>query len=162
MRRHRFHGAPERFEVVADLIASEYGETVRYVADVAGGRGALARLLRKSYNYEAEVVDSRGYTLTGVPSRAEEFTAELAPYYDLIVGLHPDGATREVARAARQRRAVLIPCCNFWDPDRRLGGDELISSIADWYERHEIRYRLRKLAFRGPKNVALISEPPAA
>jgi len=67
--RHRFHGDPERFAVVARFIHERYGSGVRYIADVAGGQGMLARILRKKYNYDCEVVDPRGWTLRGVPSR---------------------------------------------------------------------------------------------
>ena len=47
-RGHRFHGDPQRFEVVADFIAETFGRNIDYIADVAGGRGMLTRILRKS------------------------------------------------------------------------------------------------------------------
>ena len=56
-RRHRFHGDPRRFEVLASFVDERCGNSVRYVADVAGGRGMLRRILNKKYNYECEVVD---------------------------------------------------------------------------------------------------------
>ena len=61
---------------------------MQYIADVAGGQGMLSRILRKKDNYDCEVVDPRGYVLKGVPNRAEEFDAETADYYDLVIGLH--------------------------------------------------------------------------
>jgi hypothetical protein len=73
MNRHRFHGDPARFEVLADFIADRYWHSVRYVADVAGGQGMLARILSKKYHYECEVVDPRGWALTGVAHRPAEF-----------------------------------------------------------------------------------------
>ena len=57
--RHRFHGDPERFDVLASFIDLRFGKTVRYLADVAGGQGMLTRILRKRYNYDCEVVDPR-------------------------------------------------------------------------------------------------------
>ena len=92
MTRHRFHGDPRRFEVLAEYIADRYGRSVEYIADVAGGRGMLARILSKKYNYTCEVVDPRGWVLKGVESRQEEFDPQLAAYCDLVVGLHPDEA----------------------------------------------------------------------
>jgi hypothetical protein len=65
--------APERFDVVARYINNRYGNSVRYIADVAGGQGVLTRLQNKKYNYVCEVVDPRGWTLKGVPSRQEVF-----------------------------------------------------------------------------------------
>ena len=83
-RRHRFHGDPDRFEVVAEFFSNEYGTNIRYIADVAGGQGMLYRLLRKKYNYDCEVVDPRGWTLKGVPNQSTQFDASIADYYDLL------------------------------------------------------------------------------
>ena len=157
--QHRFHGAPERFEVVAEFIYDRYGTRVRYIADVAGGQGMLCRVLRKKYNCECEVVDPRGWTLKGVPGRAAELDRSLAAYYDLIVGLHPDEATRAVAQAALVRPAILIPCCNFWS-EEKLGRDELVEAIAHYYREHGVSFERVEFSFKGPKNVGLVSEPP--
>ena len=157
--RHRFHGDPRRFEVVAQFIYDRYGGSIQYIADIAGGRGMLCRILRKKYNYDCEVIDPRGWTLRGVPSRTMELESAMASYYDLIVGLHPDEATRPVAQAALVRPAVLIPCCNFWS-DEKLGRDELIEAIESFYREHGVRFERVVFAFKGPKNVGLVSEPP--
>src|ERR1700760_2773727 len=102
-RQHKFHGSPERFDVIAEFIYERYGNRVRYIADVAGGQGMLARILHKKYNYEAEVIDPRGWVLKNVPNRVEEFGPSMASYYDLIVGLHLDEATRAVAQSGLVR-----------------------------------------------------------
>ena len=158
-QRHRFHGDPRRFEVVAEFIYDRYGRSVRYIADVAGGQGMLCRILRKKYNYDCEVVDPRGWTLKGVPGRAVALVPSEADYYDLIVGLHPDEATRSVVQAALVRPAILIPCCNFWS-DEKLGRDELIEAIEGYYTKHGVRFERVTFPFRGPKNIGLVSEPP--
>src|SRR5262247_3006026 len=113
MTRHRFHGDPARFEVVARFIAERFPH-VRYIADVAGGQGMLTRILRKKFGLEAEVIDPRGWTLKGVPGRAENYDAAAADYYDLVVGLHPDEALRAVVESASRTPVLVIPCCNFW------------------------------------------------
>src|SRR5438309_1265876 len=110
--RHRFHGDPERFDVVASFVADRYGRTVRHIADVAGGQGMLARVLTKKHGYRVEVVDPRGWTLRGVASQTETFAPDDASFYDLIIGLHPDEATRAVVHAAIVRPVVVVPCCN--------------------------------------------------
>lgn len=145
---------------MADYIHARYGASVHYIADVAGGQGLLTRLLRKKYNYEAELIDPRGWCLRGVPNRPEPFSSSLAPYYDLIVGLHPDEATRAVAEAALVRPAIVVPCCNFWS-ETKLGRDELVEAIAAYYRQHGVRYERIPLGFKGPKNIGLVSEPPA-
>ena len=158
-QQHRFHGDPQRFDVLAAFIADRYGRSIRYIADVAGGQGMLSRLLNKRFNYESEVVDPRGWALRGVPHRAEMFRAEIADYYDLVVGLHADQATRPVAEAARVRPVILVPCCNFWSAEK-LGQDELLSAIEAFYTDQGIRFERVRFAFRGPKNVGVVSEPP--
>jgi hypothetical protein len=158
-QQHRLHGDPQRFDVLADYIAERFGNGVQSIADVAGGQGLLARLLRKRGNYDCEVIDPRGWTLTGVRARQEEFDPAMAPYYDLIVGLHPDEALRAVALAALLRPVVLIPCCNFWS-EQKLGRDELLAAIEEYYSGEHVRYERVAFGFRGPKNIGLVSRPP--
>lgn len=160
MSRHRFHGDPERFAVLADFIADRYWRSVTYIADVAGGQGMLARILTKKYNYACEVIDPRVNVLKGVKSRACEFDVSLASYYDLVIGLHPDEATRAVAEAARIRPAIVVPCCNFWS-EERLGQEELLQAIEAYYNEHGVIYERVTFAFKGPKNIGLVSTPPA-
>lgn len=157
--QHRCHGDPERFDVVAEFISHTFASNVHYIADIAGGQGLLARLLNKHYNYHAEVIDPRGHTLTGVPSRAETFQPEMALFYDLVVGLHPDEATRAVAGAALYRPTIMVPCCNFW-AEEKLGRDELVDAIAAWYAAQGIGYERVVFGFNGPKNIGLVTMPP--
>ena len=158
MSRHRFHGDPTRFQAVASFICDRYGSTVRTIADVAGGQGMLCRILRKKYNYECEVVDSRGWVLRGVPTRKEDFVPSMADYYDLVIGLHPDEAARPVAEAARIRPAVLIPCCNCWSKEK-LGRDELPEAIEGYCRQHRVEFHRVTFPFKGPKNIGIVSEP---
>ena len=157
-KQHPVYGDPQRFEVVADFIASRYGNTIHSVADVAGGKGILTRLLTKKKNFECDLIDPRRTVLKGIAHRPEQFDPDMADYYDLLVGLHPDGALRQLGEAARIRPAVIIPCCNFWDEHRR-GQYELLTAIEDFYRRHSIRFERIELDFKGPKNIALVSEP---
>jgi hypothetical protein len=158
---HRVHGSPERFEVLAAFVADRFGRAVRYIADVAGGQGSLTRILRKKYNYECEVVDPRGWVLRGVSNREMEFDPENASFYDLVLGLHPDQATRAVAEAALVRPTIMVPCCNFWDRERKLGAWPLLHSIQDFYKEHGVTYECVTFDFKGPKNIGLVTEPPA-
>jgi len=161
MSRHRFHGDPERFTILADYIAEHYWRDIRYIADVAGGQGMLARILTKKYNYTCEVIDPREYILKGVTNQARAFHSALAAYYDLVVGLHPDEATRAVAQAALMRPTILIPCCNFWSSEK-LGQEELLQAIEQFYQQQGVQYERVIFPFKGPKNIGLVSEPPAS
>ncbi|MGH3254937.1 MAG: hypothetical protein ACRDOU_05920 [Streptosporangiaceae bacterium] len=145
--------------MTADFIAARFPQA-RTAADVAGGQGMLARRLRKRHNIECDVVDPRGWVLRGVPSRAEEYRAEMAGFYDVIIGLHPDAALREVVSSARVRPVVVVPCCNFWLRDAKLGRDELLDAI----EKHHAAYGTSERVvpgFRGPHNRALVLRPAA-
>jgi hypothetical protein len=159
--RHRFHGDPERFAVLADFVANRYWRNITYIADVAGGQGMLTRILMKKYNYDCEVVDPRVHVLKGVKSQACAFDAKLAPYYDLIIGLHPDEATRAVAEAALVRPTILVPCCNFWS-EAKLGQEELLQAIELYYCEQGVVFERVTLPFKGPKNIGLVSEPPSS
>src|SRR4051812_3079115 len=75
--RHRFHGDPDRFDVVADFVAARFPDA-RTAADVAGGQGMLARCLSKRHNIECDVIDPRGWVLRGVSSRPEEYVSTMA------------------------------------------------------------------------------------
>lgn len=158
-QRHRFHGDASRFDVVATFIYNRYGANIQYIADVAGGQGMLCRILSKKYNYVCEVVDPRGWTLKGVSNLSTEFDPSFASYYDLIIGLHPDEATRAVASAALIRPAILIPCCNFWS-EEKLGRDALVQAIEVYYQEHRVKFEKIAFGFKGPKNIGLVSEPP--
>lgn len=146
--------------VTADFVAEHFPD-VRYVADVAGGQGMLARLLSKRYNIDCEVVDPRGRTLKGVGGRAVEYTSDLADYYDLVIGLHPDAALREVVASAVRVPALVVPCCNFWDRSARLGRAALIMTISRHHRAIGGLAQRVELGFAGPMNHGLILHPPA-
>jgi hypothetical protein len=158
MTRHRFHGDPARFEVVAHFIAERFPDA-RYIADVAGGQGMLTRILRKRFGFEAEVIDPRGWALKGVPARAEVYTPAMADYYDLVVGLHPDQALRSVVESAGKVAVLVVPCCNFWTRHSRLGRDELIEQISEFHQSVGGVSERITLAFSGPANHGLILRP---
>lgn len=157
--QHRFHGGPERFEIVAEFVAETFGTSVNYIADVAGGQGMLSRMLNKKYNYDSEVIDPRFHGLKGISRQATEYDAAMATYYDVIIGLHPDEATRPVAESALVRPVLIIPCCNFWS-EQKLGRDELVEAIEQYYIRYDVRFERVTFPFKGPKNIGLVSWPP--
>ena len=158
IRGHKFHGDPKRFEIIADFILERYGNKVKYIADVAGGQGMLTKMLNKN-GYESEVIDPRGWTLKGVPARTEEYKSDMADYYDLIIGLHPDEAIREVVQSARIRPVLVVSCCNFWDKSKKLGRDALLNAIEEYYRENNIKYERVIFDFKGPQNIGLLSAP---
>ncbi len=157
MAAHRFHGDPARFEEVADFITNTFRGKVKYVADVAGGQGMLSRMLNKK-GFEAEVIDPRGWTMVGVASRKEEYVADMADFYDLIVGLHPDEALRPVVQSATTRTVLVVPCCNFWDRSRKLGRDALLDEIKQYFDKNDIQYQKVTFNFNSPNNIGYVTK----
>lgn len=157
---HKFHGDPNRFWVVAEYVFKSYGRSVKRIADVAGGQGMLTRILRKKFNYDSQVIDPRGWILVGVPARKEVYVADTADYYDLIVGLHPDEALKEVVISALIRPVIVVPCCNFWNKSKRLGTVELLGEIEKFYQKYNIKYQKIEFDFSPPKNIGLVTQPP--
>ena len=157
-KQHLLHGDTRRFEVVADFIIERFSGKAQYVADVAGGKGVLTRILSKKGNFVCELIDPRPIALKGINHRREEFTADMADFYDLLVGLHPDEALQELAKAALIKPVAMIPCCNFWG-EEKLGTEELLLAIENFYEQNSVRSERVVLDFKGPKNIAIVSEP---
>jgi hypothetical protein len=60
------------------------------------------------------------------------------------------------------RATVVVPCCNFWRDDQRLGRDALAGSIAEWFKQNRVRYERVEFAFRGPQNLGFVTAPPEA
>ena len=147
------HGDENRFQVLAEFVYEHYGKSVKYIADVAGGQGVLSRILNKKYNYSSEVIDPRIYTIKGVEHRVAEYVSEMATYYDLIIGLHPDEATRPVVESAFYRPIIVVPCCNYWDNTRKLGSKAIAEDIALFYEQNNIEYKMEKLPMKYPNIV---------
>ena len=153
----RLKGSVDRFEEVAEFIHDRFGNSIKYIADVAGGQGMLSRILNKKYNYESEVIDPRHYKVVGVSNRESEYHSSMAGYYDLIVGLHPDEAVREVVESSLIRPVLVIPCCNFWDRTKKLGTKEMIEEISKWLDEHNIKYEIIEFNFKGPKNIGILT-----
>ena len=82
-KQHRVYGDPRRFEVVADFVMDRFGETVEYVADVAGGKGLLTRTLSKKGNFVCELIDPRKTVLKGIASNVVE--VEIVVQVEVVV-----------------------------------------------------------------------------
>jgi hypothetical protein len=144
---------------MAEFVAERFGRDVRYIADVAGGQGMLARLLTKKHGYECEVIDPRRWVLRGVRHEVKEFDAEAATYYDLLIGLHCDEALRALAQSALVRPTVVVPCCNFWSQDK-LGREELLQALEAFYSTADVAHERVTFPFSGPKNIGIVTAPP--
>jgi hypothetical protein len=101
-----------RFDLFAQLLCERWPAAPR-VFDVAGGMGRLN-----------EALTSRGRTVTTFDLRHKRlpvahyaeriFTLEEPCQADLVVGMHPDGATRVIIEYAARHRLpfAVVPCCS--------------------------------------------------
>lgn len=116
-------GDIKRAAIFADFIERNYPpDRFRRVLDVAGGAGYVSVELTKR-GYDCVIVDPRRTApakrdrsmLGRIERRLELFEAEMAKDADLVVAMHPDGATEAATRACVYAPALIVPCCNYWD-----------------------------------------------
>lgn len=100
----------QRFAYFARYIAERFPRG--RVFDVAGGKGMLNIELSK-LGFEVLTFDQRHKHLD-VPYAQRTFTLAEPCAADLVVGMHPDGATRLIVEYAAQHRIpfAIVPCCS--------------------------------------------------
>lgn len=139
-------GDKRRFDLFARFIANLVppGERMATrVADVAAGKGMLSWALRQHGFLNItpfEPRPRRGGQVTRLGIQVRDFTPELAKGFDLIAGMHPDGATDCILEGAARygALAVVSPCCvrpNAWTywgnkQSHRMWHEHLVSTSA--------------------------------
>lgn len=106
-------GDTRRFHFVAELVTDLFPPSrFHAAADVAGGKGKLAGKLIKR-GYSATIIDPRRSRKhpRGAVRMSQPFLPGMARRYDVLVGLHPDGATEALVLSAKRRPVVIVPCC---------------------------------------------------
>ena len=100
-----------RFELFAQLLTSRYPHA-RRVFDIAGGMGKLNEAL-SSLGCEVTTFDRRAKHLP-VKFAERIFTLDEPCECDLVVGMHPDGATRVIIEYAAKHQVpfAVVPCCS--------------------------------------------------
>lgn len=100
-----------RFELFAAFLRQRFPQA-RRVYDVAGGMGRLNQELSKA-GFEALTFDVRVKRLP-VPFAERRLTLEEPCACDLVVGMHPDGATSVIVAYAAKHRVPfsIVPCCS--------------------------------------------------
>jgi hypothetical protein len=99
-----------RFSVFAQFLAERF--EARRIFDVAGGMGKLNEALTAR---GAQVVTfDRRHRHLNVSYVEAAFTLNEPCHADLVVGLHPDGATRVIIEYAGLHRIAfaVVPCCS--------------------------------------------------
>jgi len=144
-------GDTRRFEVLASFISRNFKPCK--VADVAGGTGLLSYFLLQ-YGFTPTVIDPRNSNLLREFRRyahkisriRSEFSSNMAVDFDLIIGLHPDGATKAICESGKP--CVVVPCCNFWKR-----GSDIILIVRDYFQRHFHNWFETSLPINGKNTV---------
>ncbi len=100
-----------RFDLFAELLRARFPQA-RRVFDVAGGQGKLNEALTRR-GCEVLTFDRRHKHLP-VAFAERDFTLEEPCACELVVGMHPDGATRVIIDYAARHRVpfAIVPCCS--------------------------------------------------
>lgn len=101
-----------RFDLFARFLANRFS-TAQRVYDVAGGMGKLNEALTR-LGREVTTFDLRHKRLPQLRYEERIFTLDEPCSADLVVGMHPDGATRIIIEYAAKHRIpfAVVPCCS--------------------------------------------------
>ena len=104
-------GDLRRFDLFADLVTEAF-PAARRVFDIAGGMGKL-NLALTARGLSVVTFDKR-WKHADVDFAERLFSLEEPCTCDLLVGMHPDGATRIIVEyaARHQRPFAIVPCCS--------------------------------------------------
>jgi hypothetical protein len=99
-----------RFELFSDFVTHHFPDC-RRVFDIAGGQGKLNAAMT-SRGLDVLTFDTR-WKREQVAYAERRFTMAEPCSCDLLVGMHPDGATRIIVEyaAAHRRPFAIVPCC---------------------------------------------------
>ncbi|MSQ82064.1 MAG: hypothetical protein EXR77_03990 [Myxococcales bacterium] len=99
-----------RFDVFADFVVARFG--AERIWDIAGGQGRLNAALT-ARGRPTTTFDLRWKRLPNLNYQQRLLTLDEACNCDLLVGMHPDGATSIIVQYAA-RHAIpfaVVPCC---------------------------------------------------
>jgi len=155
-------GDPNRHHTLAAEILRQFPPAqFPRVADVAGGQGRLSLLLAAA-GYSPTVFDLRA---TDLPKRERKDVrigkrpgfarlqrrfdpGQDARDFDLVVGLHPDGATEAIVHAADYAAVLCVPCCNYWvGPE--IAGRSVVEAIRHVWHDRDIQWSEKTLPMSG-------------
>lgn len=155
-----------RFQLFHEWLVAETAPC--RVADIGGGKGLLAYLLRKS-GWQATVIDPVHQELptkykdihtkkrimiprdAKVPRIDRVFNPAIAGKFDLLVGLHAHGCNIQIIDACAENQIgfALMPCCVIDEPLYPVHGITWVQSLTDYAIRQGFQVRPFQLAFSG-------------
>lgn len=149
-------GDSRRFVALARFVADNFRSC--RVADVAGGSGLLAYELEK-VGFDCTVIDTKPHAgATGIKTIKGEFKASsMATKFNLVIGLHPDSATEELAHAAVLGiPTVIVPCCWYWTGIDSHGAANVPGIIRHYWQKNHVPFWETTLKMNG-KNLVFVA-----
>jgi hypothetical protein len=154
-------GDSRRFKEFADLIHKQFPRA-RRIADVAGGAGYLRKELLNIYDLQyIHTYDPNNKNPIATHGSREKhfrkyFTLDSLKkdQYDLIVGMHPDGASEIIVSAPID--FIIVPCCaipTLSIYNQTIGWNTHLYQLAQKIKYKELRWL--KLDITGPNKVLL-------
>jgi hypothetical protein len=100
-----------RIDLFSDFVTRHFPGCTK-VFDIAGGQGKLNAAMT-ARGLDVLTFDTR-WKREAVPYAERRFTLAEPCTCDLLVGMHPDGATRIIVEyaAAHRRPFAIVPCCS--------------------------------------------------
>lgn len=157
-----------RFREFSQIITKEFPDRKRSIADIAGGKGKLAFVLRRDFGYNNVTTfdkEKRRIRMKGVNYRHKEFIPRDGKRFDLLVGLHPDEATDLIIYTAGKWKVpfIVCPCCpkpNVTNVSEKvsLNYNGWVRHLETFAQRCGFYTRKRKIDIDG-KNIVLIGLP---
>ncbi len=151
-----------RFELFAQFIVERFPAPRIY--DIAGGQGRLNEALSRL----GRTVTTFDLRHKHLPVRYEQrmFTLDEPRECDLLVGMHPDGATRIIIEYAARHRLpfAVVPCCSDnsmpYNPWRRHLADLARQLGFPQVEEHTLPMEGRSLVVFGDFGPGAVSPTP--
>jgi hypothetical protein len=159
-----------RFQLLHEWMIAHCGPCC--VADVGGGKGLLAYLLRQS-GWQATVIDPAPQALPdkykdlaadrqvriaaeAVPRIDAPFRPEMAAHFDLLVAMHAHGCNILLLDAAAEhgRDVILLPCCIIHEPVVPAPGTHWLECVVEQATRRGFQIVPFRLNFKG-QNIGL-------
>ena len=162
-----------RFQLLHRWITENYDPC--RVADVGGGKGLLAYLLRES-GFQAVVIDPHNQPLPrvykdlegkrhkiapeeSVPRINKGFEKEMVKDFDLVIGLHTHGSNMNIidVTAEYKKDFILLPCCVIDEPIIPQADINWLDSLEEYAIKQGHDVKRFELNFKG-QNVGIYTK----
>lgn len=163
-------GDSNRFDRFAEYIAKsvEHARTIdqnRYlnprtmrIVDVAGGENGLLNQSLRKWGFENVTTIDPVFRNPYVHGFSEMFTSDMGREFDLVVGMHPDEATGEILKSARDTQVILVPCCNHLYENNRCRRGSVNDGIRKFLTKNSIPFSEGTIRMNGANNFFITYE----